>query len=79
MRKGKKMSHNPNTVKLFVMSTLEMDKADLRYYAHRVSQRAEGLSENEFLNKIYKGERVCIKFPDETVTTYELIEENYVN
>lgn len=25
------------------------------------------------------GERVCIKFPDETVTTYELIEENNVN
>lgn len=73
------MSHNPNTVKLLVMSTLEMDKADLRYYAHRVAQRAEGLSENEFLDKVYKGERVCIKFPDETVTTYELIEEKYVN
>ena len=73
------MSHNPNTVKLLVMSTLEMERDELRWYAHRVSQRADGLSETEFLDKVYNGERVCIKFPDGTVTTYELIEENYVN
>lgn len=68
-----------STVKLLVISTLEMEKDELRWYAHRVSQRTDGLTEAEFLDKVYKGERVCIKFPDETVTTYELIEENYVN
>lgn len=73
------MSNNPNTVKLLVMSTLEMEKDELRWYAHRVSQRADGLTETEFLDKVYKGERICVKFPDGTVTTYELIEEKYVN
>lgn len=73
------MSHKPNTIKLLVISTLKMERDELRWYAHRNSQRAEGLTEKEFLDKIYNGERIRIKFPDGTATTYELIEENNVN
>lgn len=63
-------------MKLYVTSVIKMDKPELREYAARVADRAEGLDVDEFLDKIYKGERICIRYPDDTVTTYEQVKEN---
>lgn len=62
-------------IKLLVISTLKMDKVDLRYYAKCCCSRTEDMEVDEFLDKIYNGERMCVEFPDGTVTTYEIIKE----
>lgn len=62
-------------VRLLVMSTLIMDEVELRDYAYRNSERAKDLSPDEFLDKLYAGKRVCVKFPDGTITTYEVIDD----
>lgn len=63
-------------MKLIVTSTLTMDESDLRWYAERNAQRVEQLSSEEFIEKIKAGERVIVKFPDGTFTSYEMIADN---
>lgn len=63
-------------MKLFVQSTVIITDNELLKYAERVSERIEGIKPAEFVKKIQNGERVCVKYPDETITTYEMIIEN---
>lgn len=62
-------------IKLLVTSTLIMSEEDLWWYAARNSERAKNLKPEEFIRKIKSGERIVVKFPDETITSYELIEQ----
>lgn len=63
-------------MKLLVCSTLNMDEADLRWYAERNAERAKDLPPAEFVEKIKKGERIVIEYKDGTITSYEQIAEN---
>ena len=63
-------------MKLLVQSTLSITDKELLDYAEKVSERIEGIKPAEFVKKIQNGERVCVKYPDETITTYEMIVEN---
>lgn len=63
-------------MKLYVCSTLEMDDADLRWYAERNAERAKDLPPTEFVDKIKNGEKIVIQFPDGTTTSYEMIADN---
>lgn len=63
-------------MKLLVCSTLNMDDADFRYYAERNAERCKNLPPEEFIEKIKNGERVIIKYPDGTTTSYEMVADN---
>lgn len=63
-------------IKLYVTSVIKMTMAELRDYAERVASRAEDLEADEFIDKIKKGDRICMSYPDETFTSYEIIKEN---
>lgn len=63
-------------MKLLVCSTLNMDEADLRWYAERNAERAKDLPPTEFVEKIKNGERIVIEYQDGTITSYELIAYN---
>lgn len=63
-------------MKLLVCSTLNMDEADLRWYAKINAERAKDLPPAEFVEKIKNGERIVIEYPDGTITSYELIADN---
>lgn len=62
-------------IKLLVTSTITMSEEDLLWYATKNSERSEIIKPLEFINKIKAGERIVVKFPDETITSYELIDQ----
>ena len=66
-------------IKLLVMSTLNMDEKEFVSYACRNAERVKQLSPDDFISKIYSGEKVCVKYDDGTVTTYEMIEDKELN
>lgn len=63
-------------MKLLVQSTLTITYKELLDYAERVSERIEGIKPAEFVDKIQNGGKICVKYPDGTITTYEMIIEN---
>lgn len=62
-------------INLLVMSNIKMSEDDLYRYAESLSNRTHGLLPSEFIEKIKKGERVVVQYPDGTITSYELIVE----
>ena len=63
-------------MKLFVQSTINIDEDELLKYAEMVSETALGMKPKDFVEQVKRGYKVCVEFPDKTVSTYEIIVEN---
>ena len=62
-------------INLLVMSNLKMSEEELHRYAESLSMRTQSLLPEEFVEKIKRGERVVVQYPDGAITSYELVVE----
>jgi hypothetical protein len=63
-------------IKLLVVSTIKMSESDLRLYASRIPERAKDIKPEKFVEDLKNGRRICIEYPDGTVTAYEIMADN---
>lgn len=60
-------------IKLLVISILDMTDQQLRDYAEAVPNRTKNITAEKFLQELQTGEQIKVKYPDGSITIYQII------